>query len=141
MEQNNIINTDTVEKTFTQEQVNAIIGERLAKEKSKADTAFAEREQQFAEREKALANREAMLDLKDKLYEMGLPAELLPVLNVTDTAALDTALNALKAYMAEQIRTNNKGLRVLEQRLEQADYSYEEPINGKLQAAMRAPQL
>lgn len=141
MEQNNIINTDTVEKTFTQEQVNAIIGERLAKEKSKADTALAEREQQFAEREKALANREAMLDLKDKLNEMGLPAELLPVLNVTDTAALDTALNALKAYVAEQIRTNNNGFKVLEQRLEKADYGYEEPMSSQLQAAMRAPQL
>lgn len=141
MEQNNIINTDTVEKTFTQEQVNAIIGERLAKEKSKADTALAEREQQFAEREKALANREAMLDLKDKLNEMGLPAELLPVLNVTDTAALDTALNALKAYVAEQIRTSNNGFKVLEQRLEKADYGYEEPMSSQLQAAMRAPQL
>lgn len=136
-----IIDPEAGEKTFTQEQVNAIIGERLAKEKSKADTALAEREQQFAEREKALANREAILDLKDKLNEMGLPAELLPVLNVTDTAALETALDALNAYVAKQIKENNKGFKVLEQRLEKADYGYEEPMSSQLQAAMRAPQL
>lgn len=136
-----IIDPEAGEKTFTQEQVNAIIGERLAKEKNKADAAFAERERQFAEREKAIANREAILDLKDKLNEMGLPAELLPVLNVTDTAALETALDALNAYVAKQIKENNKGFKVLEQRLEKADYGYEEPMSSQLQAAMRAPQL
>lgn len=86
------------ERTFTQEEVNRIIGERLSKEKAKGDAALAEREQQFAEREKALANREALYDLRDQLKDMGLPAELLPVLNVQDKAALKTALDALKEY-------------------------------------------
>lgn len=63
-------------KTFTQEQVNAIIGERLAKEKSKADAALAEKEQQ-------LAQRELTLTAKERLNEMDLPIELLDALNIS----------------------------------------------------------
>ena len=105
MEQNNN-NPATGERTFTQEQVNAIVSERLAKEKQKGENAFAEREQQFAEREKALANREALIDLKDQLKEKGLPAELLPVLNVQDKEALQTALDALSDYIERQKEKN-----------------------------------
>ena len=90
------------ERTFTQEEVNRIVSERLNKEKNKGDAALAEREQQFAEREKALANREALFELKDQLKEMGLPKELLPVLNVQDKEALKTALDALKEYIDEK---------------------------------------
>lgn len=96
MDQNTNQNPNAGEKTFTQEQVNAIVSERLAKERTKGETAFAEREQQFAERERQLANREALLDLKEQLKDMGLPAELLPVLNVQDKDALKAALDALK---------------------------------------------
>ena len=95
-------NPATGERTFTQEQVNAIVSERLNKEKQKGESALAEREKQFAEREQQLANREALIDLKDKLKEKGLPAELLPVLNVQDKAALDAALDALDNYIERQ---------------------------------------
>ena len=124
---------DNGEKTFTQEQVNAIIGERLAKEKNKADAAFAEREQQFAEREKQLANREALFDLKDQLKEMGLPAELLPVLNVQDKAALDKALEALKAYIADK---GNAGLKVYEPNNLPESVEYTDNVNARLRKAM-----
>lgn len=133
-------NPATGEKTFTQEQVNAIIGERLAKEKTKADAALAEREQQFAEREKQLANREALFDLKDQLKEMGLPAELLPVLNVSDKKALDTALEALKTYIDEQTTLERKGWKVLPNKLPEGEYDTEEPINSKLRKAMHLPK-
>ena len=95
-------NPATGERTFTQEQVNAIVSERLNKEKQKGESALAEREKQFAEREKQLANREALIDLKDKLKEKGLPAELLPVLNVQDKEALNAALDALDGYIERQ---------------------------------------
>ena len=95
-------NPATGERTFTQEQVNAIVSERLNKEKQKGESALAEREKQFAEREQQLANREALIDLKDKLKEKGLPAELLPVLNVQDKEALKTALDALDDYIERQ---------------------------------------
>lgn len=98
----NIHNPATGERTFTQEQVNAIVSERLNKEKLKGESALAEREKQFAEREQQLANREALIDLKDKLKEKGLPDELLPVLNVQDKAALKAALDALDDYIKRQ---------------------------------------
>ena len=140
MEQNNNsqpmnTNPDTGAKTFTQEQVNAIIGERLAKEKTKADAAFAEREHQFAEREKQLANREALFDLKDQLKEMGLPAELLPVLNLSDKKALNTALDALKNYVSD-----GKKRIVLPQMLPAGNHDYEDPIDSKLRKAMHLPK-
>ena len=65
------------EKTFTQEQVNAIIGERLAKEKNKADAALAEKEQ-------ALKEREARLSCQEFLSKEGYPMELLDILNPSD---------------------------------------------------------
>ena len=38
------------EKTFTQEQVNQIISDRLARDRAKGEAALAEREQQLAQR-------------------------------------------------------------------------------------------
>lgn len=108
MENNMNSNPANGERTFTQEQVNAIVSERLSKEKQKGESALAEREKQFAEREQALANREALIDLKDKLKEKGLPAELLPVLNVQDKEALRTALDALDDYIERQKEKNPK---------------------------------
>ena len=108
MENNQNTNPANGERTFTQDEVNRIIGERLAKEKARGDAASAEREQQLAEREKQLANREALYDLKDQLKEMGLPAELLPVLNVQDKAALTTALEALKTHIDETSKNKHE---------------------------------
>lgn len=120
-------NPPSRERTFTQEQVNAIIGERLSKEKAKNDAAFAEKEQQFAERERQLANREALVDLKDRLKEMGLPAELLPVLNVQDKPALDKALEALEGYISEQSK-KKEGRVYIPRRLPEIQENY--PDNG-----------
>ena len=114
MDQNTMNNNpENGERTFTQDDVNRIVGERLSKEKAKADAAFAEKEHQFAERERQLANREALVDLKDQLKEMGLPGELLPVLNVQDKAALKTALEALKAFVEDKAK-DHKEYKVLE---------------------------
>lgn len=96
MDQNTNTNTGgAVEKTFTQEQVNAIVGERLAKEKAKADAALADREKQ-------LAKREAMFAAKEKITAMGLPLELLEALDYSDDAALDKALNAVQQAIASK---------------------------------------
>lgn len=77
------------ERTFSQDDVNRIVGERLAKEKAKADAALAEREQQ-------LAQRELLLTAKEKINEMGLPAELVGALNVSSPEAMEKALNTVK---------------------------------------------
>ena len=80
------------EKTFSQEDVNRIVGERLAKEKAKGEAALAEREQQ-------LAQRELLLTAKEKINEMGLPAELVDALNVSSPEALEKALSTVKTVL------------------------------------------
>lgn len=139
MEQNTNNNTmnnnpENGERTFTQEEVNRIVGERLAKEKNRGEASLAEREQQFAEREKELANREALIELKEQLKDMGLPAELLPVLNVQDKKALETALDALKSYVNDQISL--KGFKVIENRLKDGEHSTADSMQTQLRKAM-----
>jgi hypothetical protein len=130
---NNPANGD---RTFTQDDVNRIVGERLSKEKAKADAAFAEKEQQFAERERQLANREALADLSDQLKEMGLPGELLPVLNVQDKEALKTALEALKAFVENKAK-EHKGYKVIENRLKDGEHDTADPMQEQLRKAMQ----
>lgn len=77
------------EKTFSQEDVNKIISDRLAREKAKGEAVLAEREQQ-------LARRELLLTAKEKLTESGLPVELVDALNVSSPEALEKALNTVK---------------------------------------------
>lgn len=79
-------------KTFSQDDVNRIVGERLAKEKAKGEAALAEREQQ-------LAQRELLLTAKEKLTENGLPVELVDALNVSSPEALEKALSIVKTVM------------------------------------------
>lgn len=79
-------------KTFSQDDVNRIVGERLAKEKAKGEAALAEKEQQ-------LAQRELLLTAKEKINEMGLPAELVDALNVSSPEALEKALSTVKTVL------------------------------------------
>ena len=80
------------ETTFTQEQVNKIVSDRLAREKVKSEAALAEREQQ-------LAQRELLLTAKEKLTESGLPVELLNALNVSSPEAMEKAITTLKGVI------------------------------------------
>ena len=96
MDENKAMNNQnpdgTGAKTFSQDDVNRIVGERLAKEKAKGEAAFAEREQQ-------LAQRELLLTAKEKLTENGLPVELVDALNVSSPEALEKALSIVKTVM------------------------------------------
>ena len=60
MDENKTMNNQnpdgTGEKTFTQEQVNQIISDRLARDRAKGEAALAEREQQLAQRELLLTD-------------------------------------------------------------------------------------
>ncbi len=80
------------ETTFTQEQVNKIVSDRLAREKARSEAAIAEREQQ-------LAQREMMLTAKERITEMGLPVELLDALNVSSPEAMEKSLNTVKTVI------------------------------------------
>lgn len=61
----------TGEKTFTQEDVNRIVQERLAKEKARNGG-----EADFAKREQELARRELHMTARELLSEKGLPVQL-----------------------------------------------------------------
>lgn len=78
-------------RTFTQEQVNKIVSERLQKERGKADTTFAAREAELAQREFQLKAREIM-------ESKNLPVKLLDALNATDEASLTSALATLDEH-------------------------------------------
>ena len=81
------------EKTFTQEQLDAILKERLGKEKAKFDAAFAERETALAKREFSLAAREV-------LCSRGFDAGLLDALNTESHEAFEKSLTLVE----EQIK-------------------------------------
>ncbi len=96
----------TGEKTFTQEDVNRIVQERLAKEKAKnsGDTDFTKREQK-------LAQRELHMTAKELLSEKGLPVQLFDALNCTDEetmkksiTTIETVFNEYRANATKQIK-------------------------------------
>ena len=114
MEDNNNINQNanpaadqgTGEKTFTQEDVNRIVGERLAKEKAKNSG-----EADFAKREQELAQRELHMTVKELLSEKGLPVQLFDALNCTDEetmkksiATIEKIFNEYKANATKQVK-------------------------------------
>ena len=77
-------------KTFTQEEVNRIVSDRLAKERGKAA-----QQPQEDEREKALKAREARMDCRDYLDSKKYPAALLDVLDGSDVEKFKATVDAL----------------------------------------------
>lgn len=76
------------EKSFTQEEVNRIVQERLAKERAKLENP--------TEREKELAARESLLSCKEHLMESAAPSVFLDVLDTGDPDKFKTALEKLR---------------------------------------------
>lgn len=85
----NNTNTENVEKTFTQDDVNRIVSERLSRERDKRTT-------ELDEREKELKRRELSIIAREKLDEAGLNKELCKVLRFDDEAELDEAIKQLQ---------------------------------------------
>lgn len=69
-------NTQT-EKTFTQEEVNRIVQERLAKERNRSG-------QSMEDREKDLLRRENRMTCAERLTEKQYPKDLLDILDTSD---------------------------------------------------------
>lgn len=87
-------------KTFTQEDVNRIVQERLAKERAKADPAA----DPLAEREKELAKREFAIQARDhiaagKPRPDGLADALIKALGTTDMEAFKASLTLLEPFL------------------------------------------
>ena len=132
MEQDNnqtMNNPATGERTFTQEEVNRIIGERLAKEKAKQEASYVEREQQ-------LAKRELLFNAKERIDKMGLSADLVNVLDVSSPEALDKALQALQETIDKKTSQNASKM-IQPNLLEKGEPDYEEPILLQLRKAMK----
>lgn len=82
----NEVTTEQQEKTFTQEEVNRIVKERLARLKSKYETdqETTEEESQLDEKEKAIALRENRVTCMEYVAENGHKKELLDILDTSD---------------------------------------------------------
>lgn len=83
-------------RTFTQDDVNRIVSDRLAHEREKLQASAKD-----TDREKALAAREARLDCREYLDTQGYPTALLDVLDSSDTDKFKAAVEKLvKAFPA-----------------------------------------
>lgn len=83
-------------RTFTQEEVNSIVKERLAKEKDKLKR---EQDTFFAEREKKIADRELRMAAVEKLQEKGIPTALVDAINCSDDESIEKSIEILmQAY-------------------------------------------
>lgn len=87
------------EKTFTQEDVNRIVQERLSREKS--GTVSADRIQELEQREKQLDEAEKKLNeerLNHYMISNSFPVELLDILKFDGIEDLETKFNTLYQY-------------------------------------------
>lgn len=84
------------QKTFTQDDVNRIVQERLAKDREKTSKELGEREQE-------LAQREFRLNSRQKLIDKGYPESLLEALNCNSEKEFDKALEIIDGLMEERL--------------------------------------
>lgn len=90
--QNNVAGTAPDElqgKTFTQEQVNAIVGKRLAEQKAALEAEFVKKEQE-------LNKREMGIRAKELLAEKGLPKDLSDILRYDSEEELIKAIDTIE---------------------------------------------
>lgn len=88
---------EAVGKTFTQEEVNAIVQKRLERERSKqgADENSAA---PIADKEQELNQRELNIKLKETLLSKGMPTDLADILRVSEEKDIDSVISRLDEY-------------------------------------------
>ncbi len=89
------------DRTFTQDEVNSILSERLKQERTK----FL---REVNEREAALTRREALLTAKEDWTKRGLPADLLDSLDMSKEGVLDAAAAIIEGIRNPAGRTMSK---------------------------------
>lgn len=89
---------DGQEKTFTQEEVNRIVQDRLSRERNKSQPETEIKLQELAEREKALEAREREASYRAILRKKDIPDEVYEALNCTSDEAFNKALEILNPY-------------------------------------------
>lgn len=118
---------ETQEKTFSQEQVNAIVSKRLAEDR-------ASRASEMDKREKELNQREMQIRAKELLAERGLPKNLADVLRYSDEESLKAAIDVIEhtrgfKESSDNTEQNDSDRRIMVDaiRLPKLDYDYPEP--------------
>lgn len=93
-------------KTFTQEEVNTIISDRLKRERDKMSK---EQEEKLNERERAIAARELRMTATEKLADAGLPKTLVDALNCSDEETMNKSIEIIsKAFQNQGNIPNGK---------------------------------
>lgn len=90
--------TSTEGKTFTQEDVNRIVQERLAKERSKA---AGNGDDELSKRAAELDMRERKLNAREALKKEGLPDYLVDALNMNTDEDFQKSMEAIKKLKGE----------------------------------------
>ena len=89
------------QKTFTQDDVNRIVQDRLAKDRAKAS-------EEMSKKEKELAQREFRLNSRQKLIDRGYSESLLDALNCSSEEAFNKALDIIDSLIKERTPDNSK---------------------------------
>lgn len=89
----------TQERTFTQDDVNRIVQERLAKEKGKGN-------EELDKRAAELDMRERKMNAVQKLRDNGLPDYLVDALNMDSDDAFEKSMEAIKKMKGETSESN-----------------------------------
>lgn len=84
-------------KTFTQEEVNKIVSDRLAKERAKQEPQADPAAEQLAQREKELAARESRMTCTEYIKEKGLDAALMDIFDTSNAEAFKANVEKLLA--------------------------------------------
>lgn len=87
------------DKTFTQEEVNTIVQDRLAKEKAKF-------EKQLADARADVSARERRLQAREELSKRGLPDELTDLVRLDNDDALNTSLELLERTYKQSVQSH-----------------------------------
>ena len=119
----------TEQKTFTQEDLNKIISERLGKEKAKWEKDYTakieeakteekakyqeqKRLEKLEQREKDITTRELKAQAYETLAEKGLPKDLIETLNFTDSESCNSSIIAVeKAFKSAVEKAVNEKLK------------------------------
>ena len=86
------------EKTFSQDDVNRIVQDRLAKDRAKASEELSRKEQE-------LNKREFRLNSRQKLIDRGYPESIMDALNCSSTEAFEKALDIIDNLIKDRAGT------------------------------------
>lgn len=119
-------------RTFTQEEVNRIVAERLARERAKTEPSPVD------EREADLKARESRLSCREFIAEMGYPAELLDILDTSDAERFKATVEKLDG--AVSLPSKNRKLPRFSGRIGVGGRP-EDPIATRIGEAFKPPKI